>query len=234
MFFFSELTSTQVKAKEIIDEGFDQKNSLVFTEKQTMGQTRKNGISWKEGNGNFYCTYILKIPSNMPNFIAQFSCALSTIYELKKLVNLDFQIKWPNDIMLNDKKLSGSLPESYKGYFLFGIGINTKSNPNISCKINQSASISIYEVEKNKIIDNKKLAISLLDNFINSITSLEYKGDYDTLIKEYKKNTWKLNQEIYLTVVNKRVILKDITSDGCLVYEDQGKTAVITTSEIFL
>lgn len=233
MFFFTELNSTQVKAKEIIDEGFSEKYSLIFTEKQTAGQTRKQNISWKQGNGNFYCTYIIKLP-NLKNFAIQFACSLCLIEELKKISDLEFKIKWPNDIMLNDKKLSGSLPEIYKGYFLLGIGINTKTNPNIESKENQSASISISEVDKNSIIDNKKLAINLLENFINKLAELEYTGDQDNLIKEYKKNTWKLNQEIYLNAVNKRVVFKDITSEGSLVYYHEGKTEAITTSEIFI
>ncbi len=95
----------------------------VFTTSQTAGRGRL-GRSWENaaGDGLYYTAVIaepLAQPSTLPLFASLAVCA-----QLKRHYGLDCQIKWPNDILVNGKKICGILCESVRyGENFAGIGI---------------------------------------------------------------------------------------------------------------
>lgn len=114
----------------------------VLAKKQEQGRGRR-GRTWQSPVGNLYTSLLLFNESKenigvILNFIAGVSL-IDTIKYFKKLYNistLDFSLKWPNDVIINNKKLSGILLEVRKinskhDIYILGIGVNIKTKVDV-------------------------------------------------------------------------------------------------------
>lgn len=101
----------------------------VYTFNQTKGKGQY-GNSWESGH-NLSLAYSVAVPDELiklPNHLFNFRTAEVLADFLANLTNPTPEIKWPNDIILNNKKVSGILIEKKiieaKSYFIIGIGLN--------------------------------------------------------------------------------------------------------------
>lgn len=127
--YFKELDSTQQEAKKLIEKNIEN-GTIVITDYQTKGKGTHDRKWYSEKGKNLTFTIILYPKCNIKELesltIDIAECILKTIEEL---YNIKLNIKFPNDIILNGKKLGGILTQiSTKGekirYLLIGIGIN--------------------------------------------------------------------------------------------------------------
>ncbi|AWK51162.1 biotin--[acetyl-CoA-carboxylase] ligase [Clostridium beijerinckii] len=124
---FDEIDSTNIKAKELAQKNIED-GSIIIAEKQTLGGGRFNR-KWVSPSGGLWFTLVLRptIPPNEAPKITQIAAA--SIYKTLRDFNINTTIKWPNDILLNDKKLCGILAEmkcdmDSVHYLVLGIGMN--------------------------------------------------------------------------------------------------------------
>jgi BirA family biotin operon repressor/biotin-[acetyl-CoA-carboxylase] ligase len=126
-------------------------------------------------------------------------------------------IKWPNDVYLNDKKLSGILIEDvFQLKFeasIIGIGINMTDKE------------SVMGIGLNKNIDKYDLINSIMNNFDNL-----NKLNHDELIKLYRERSIVYNRKVYYK--DKIYIAKDIDIDGHLILNDGNNKIVVSSDEI--
>lgn len=123
-----EVTSTQNEAHHWVANGA-QEGSLVVAERQTAGRGRM-GRSWHSPKGKgLWLSLILKPPIPLP-YTPQLTLlvAVALCRTIRLHTSIPAGIKWPNDILLNDRKLSGILLESSAEderlrYVIAGIGI---------------------------------------------------------------------------------------------------------------
>lgn len=95
----------------------------VYSFNQTKGKG-VNGHQWiSESEKNIALTFCLTDPAIYNNYIS-FWVAIRVCYFIKKITKTDALIKWPNDILINKKKVSGILIEKSANTFIIGIGIN--------------------------------------------------------------------------------------------------------------
>ena len=92
-----------------------QSNTLLYTDFQTNGRGKTNR-EWKsENNGNLYMSLILNVKNNKNRNFSQlpFVSSISIVESIISIAKKDINIKnkWPNDVLVNDKKLSGMLLE---------------------------------------------------------------------------------------------------------------------------
>ena len=130
---FHEIESTNEEAKRIAEKGFPE-GTLVIAEKQTAGKGRM-GRLWQSLSTGLWTSILLK-PSIPPRDAPQL--ALLTAAALRTTLSKDFgieaKIKWPNDLLVDNKKICGILTEM-KGemdrinYIINGVGINVNQDP---------------------------------------------------------------------------------------------------------
>ena len=167
---FSETDSTNDQAKKLAEEGAGQ-GLLVVSDSQTAGKGRR-GRSWESRVGEgIFMTLLLK-PDIAPGNASMLTLvmALAVRAGIRQVTGIDTQIKWPNDVVLNGKKLVGILTEmsaqmNYIEYLVTGIGINanlrefpeeledkaTSLQKEIGHKVNRSALIAecMEKIEEN-------------------------------------------------------------------------------------
>jgi len=139
---YDELDSTNEEARRLA-EGGGAHGAVLWAKRQTAGRGRM-GRLWVSAEGNLFCS-ILLTPNCDPQTAAQLSfvTAVAMIETLKPIVSEDSEIacKWPNDILLNGKKVGGILLESFETadmapgqnkmlrWVVVGVGINIDSCP---------------------------------------------------------------------------------------------------------
>lgn len=173
---FSELESTSVWARKNLQDLED--FSVVSADIQTMGhgQFERKWFSSSENGGNVYISIVLK-PENIShlNELTRFTSYMGakTIEEY----GIVAQFKYPNDILINGKKIAGILAESvfigneFRGVIV-GIGINLNLSANEVKNIDIPATSVFIETGKN--IDKQEFIQKLLKNF---------KKEYDNFLE---------------------------------------------------
>lgn len=174
---FEKLNSTNKYAKENIETLADK--TVVSTDVQTNGYGRFER-SWTDlGTENIYMTFILKPSDEIKPVYANLTQYLSVCL-CKQLEGMGLfpQIKWPNDVLLDGKKVCGILAEtSIKGGKLkgivLGIGVNLNASKDDLGAIDRPATSINIEIGKN--INKKEFMDDLIESFF---------GDYDEFLQK--------------------------------------------------
>ena len=154
-FWYKETDSTNLRAKEAGNKEKDIRCGMVFiADKQTAGVGRR-GRSWESPEGeNIYMSLLLKPeiePAKAP--MLTLVMALAVAKAVKEAAGVRMQIKWPNDLIMNKKKVCGILTEmSLEGsgikYVVIGVGINVNQRE-FSEEIENKATSLALETSKN-------------------------------------------------------------------------------------
>ena len=131
LIFKEQLNSTNLYAKEHINELADL--SFVYCNTQTNGKGRLERTWVSNNENNLYLTIVLKPENEKFPYInlTQYLCVITC--KILEEYGVEPQIKWPNDILINGKKIAGILAQTstigskIKGIAL-GIGINLNSS----------------------------------------------------------------------------------------------------------
>ena len=129
--FYESTGSTNIQAKLLAEEGAPS-GTLVVAEQQTQGRGRR-GRTWASPAGrNLYFTLLLK-PDFVPDKASMLTLVMAIAVQsaITEVCGIKAGIKWPNDIVVNGKKVTGILTEmsvqgEYIQHVVIGVGINVK------------------------------------------------------------------------------------------------------------
>ena len=180
--YFDVTDSTNTQAKSL-GEGDAPNGTLVVAGKQESGRSFESPA----GTGIFM-TLLLR-PEIEPQNASMLTLvsALAVAKGIEHMVDLPVQIKWPNDIVINGKKVCGILTEmsaqmDYVNYIVIGIGINV-SNEEFPEEIKDVAT-SIY-LESGKHVNRAMLIEKIWEEFEDYYELYEKTQDLSSLVKEY-------------------------------------------------
>jgi len=130
--YFRETDSTNVRAKYLAGNGAPE-GTVVVAEKQTQGRGRK-GRYWFSPPGEGIYTSIILRPPISPNEAPKLTlmASVAVAEALLSLTSLKVNIKWPNDILINGRKVAGILTEISTDmdridYVVIGVGVNVNT-----------------------------------------------------------------------------------------------------------
>jgi len=235
VFYFKSISSTNIYAKQIAEKGI-REGFVVIADIQTHGRGRKNRM-WFSSFGGLWFSVVLKpnIPPDRGMFVTMV-VSITVAQAIKKLTNIDPVIKWPNDLLINGKKICGILTEfdikkNKINYAVVGIGINL--NNKINKKIKKIATSISIEIGSN--ISRVKFLKIILKYFDDNYKKL-IKGDFSTI-----KKIWCL----YSNIVGKAVKINDngdtisgiisgIDNKGYLVLKTKKDIKKIYTGDLYI
>ena len=218
---FDEVESTNDLAFKLIKENQAHHHTIISANSQTKGRGRHDR-NWVSPQGNLYFSLILQ-PKNSAEITDYSFLSACVIGDVLALLNIQTKYKWPNDIMLDDKKLAGVLLQFQKinnvENLVIGIGLNLVSAPSYAASL----------------IDHKISKETFLQKFteIFSTYEEEYKKFSFTRIREkWKNNAYKIGEEINLSN-GLRGVFSDIDRNGnLLLLDEKGKVNKISAAEI--
>ena len=210
LLYLKETSSTN---DEVWNHIKDNNHIIVVSEEQTKGRGRRSSTwhSLKEKSLTF--SIGIKTDISISNQIS-FIIPLSICKAIKKLIQIEVGVKWPNDIMVDNKKIAGILIESkiYKSLQMYNIGVGINVNLNQHDLNNFDLSnITSTLIESNKIVSRERL----LSEIIIYIEEYLLKSQ-DDIIKLWIENCMHINTHVHFHNDSKKVngIFKSIDSEG--------------------
>jgi BirA family biotin operon repressor/biotin-[acetyl-CoA-carboxylase] ligase len=219
---FDCLDSTNDLAKNLANNWQIFDREIIIANQQNKGRGRMNR-QWVSPQGNLYFSLVLqpkiaieKIPQMSMVAIAILNLA---IQKIAKNFQLKIENKWPNDLLINNKKVAGILLESINynnncEYLIIGIGVNINSFPpelsNIADKLQNYFPTITAEEMLNKFLDEFEILYHNWQDF-----------GFKNIRQLWRQNAYNLNQEITVKPNNNEThgIFKDIDDEGNLLLE---------------
>ena len=124
---FDKITSTQDFAHDLIARGTATNKTVIMALAQSAGRGRYIR-TWVSHHGNLYVSFIYKLDERDPRLSYAVAVAIA---ETLISFGMNPQIKWPNDVLIDGKKISGVLIEYSQNFVIVGIGINVKTCPTV-------------------------------------------------------------------------------------------------------
>ncbi|MCQ2525726.1 MAG: biotin--[acetyl-CoA-carboxylase] ligase [Lachnospiraceae bacterium] len=237
-FFYNIIGSTNSEAKRLADEGAPD-GTLVVADRQTAGKGRR-GRSWVSPEGtNIYFSLLLKPdfhPSQAP--MLTLVMALAVAEAVKGLdEKAEAKIKWPNDIVINGKKVCGILTEmsverDYIQHVVIGTGINVKRQTFDAEFADHASSV---ETELDAEVSRSRLIGLIMEAFEKYYEEFKKAGNLSTIKSEYEK--YLVNRGREVCVLDPKGEYKGIAmgindSGELLVKTDDGKTTEVYAGEV--
>ncbi len=194
---FDSIDSTNTYGKSNFENLEDK--AVIISDEQTQGRGRFNRTWISQDCDNIYLSLILK--PEKKDYLANLTQYMSVIAaKTIETYNVAPQIKWPNDVMINNKKVCGILCEGViknnklSGVVL-GIGINLNANEKILEIINKPA--TSLNIETGKKIDKDLFLKKFLDNFFENYENAIQKG-FESFEQDYIKYTNFLKKTVFI------------------------------------
>lgn len=196
--YFLETDSTNTQAKRLGDEGAAH-GTLAVAEKQTGGKGRR-GRRWESPAGSSIYMSILLRPDILPNQAPMLTLvmALSVAKAIQVCVGEEALIKWPNDIVVNGRKVCGILTEmsteiQWINHVVIGTGINVNTE-NFPAEIAETAT-SLY-LESGKRQKRSLLTAEILRQFERYYSLFLDAGDLSGIQEEYNSLLVNFGREV--------------------------------------
>lgn len=239
IYYYDTIDSSNKEAKKIAhleDEG-----TLVIAEEQMDGKGRL-GRNWISPRGKGIWMSIILKPEIEPYKLGSITLlGAAALYNGLKKMGINSTIKWPNDILIDGKKIAGILTEmsaelNRVNYLVMGMGINVNlDSDDIPEELKEKA--TSIKIDQKKEIDRKKLLANILNEFEKLYISFRKGGNTLEAIDICRKNSATIGKEVRIIRANKekRGRALDIDSKGELVVEfENGDIENIFAGEVLV
>ena len=191
-----DVSSTNLYLRKLIKDKSINENILVSTNYQEKGRGQRSNIWESEKNMNILISFLYVHTTNNYDLF-KFNMLISlAIYDfLSKYFKTGLKIKWPNDLMINNKKIAGVLVQNIESNFksIIGVGININQKE----FKNFSPQATSFSNELNKEFNRNALILELMNNFENYLINYfqfnDLKNSYMLKIYKFKQQTNFLN-----------------------------------------
>lgn len=232
---FDRVDSTNLQAKKLLHRNAEH-GTIVIAEEQTHGRGRLTR-SWCSPKGGLYFSVILREITQIESIpLYGFLLACVVHESLKQLTDLHFSLKWPNDVLLGPKKVSGILSEFVtEGAnplgIIVGVGVNLNSRvEEFPAELQDSATTILSATKQESSLEDLLVAIiSRLDWWLQSDSGLE------KVVQVYKRICSTIGKLVSADFQGRMITgtAVDVAPDGSLIVEDaSGKTVHIDFGDV--
>jgi BirA family biotin operon repressor/biotin-[acetyl-CoA-carboxylase] ligase len=212
--YFGKVSSTMDIARDLARKKCPDFTVVVAGE-QTKGRGRLKRI-WLSSPGGLYFTVVLRpqIPAVISARV-NFAAALVLVRTLRRMFAIEAMVKWPNDILIGDKKLVGMLSEmeaeaDMVTFINIGVGINVNNDPTPG---------EVKASSLKKILGRNVARKRLLSEFLDEFENYMNYAALDDVISEWKQYTLTLNRHVRIATANRTFqgLAVDVDENGALV-----------------
>lgn len=234
--YYDVTDSTNIQAKRLAEEGASH-GTLVVAGRQEAGRGRR-GRSWESPEKDGIFMTLLLRPDFKPKEASMLTivAAMAVTKAIQTMYGIRAGIKWPNDIVLNGKKICGILTEMNTeidaiNYVVVGIGINISNR-----KFESEASFiaTSLEAESGKTIHRAKLIAAVLEQFEFYYDKFCKAKDLSDIMEEY--NRYLVNMDRQVRILDPKEpftgISRGITEKGELIVTAENGTKLVSSGEV--
>jgi len=219
--YYDEVFSTNDIAKEVAKKSVEDR-VVILAETQTRGKGRLER-QWISPRGGIWLSIILR-PQIGPKEALKITFITSSAVAktIQQLFGLKAEVKWPNDVLVNGRKICGILTETETKeniveFVVIGIGINANVDLDAFPRKLRETATSLkhelgYEVER------KTLVNTLLQNFEHRYKGLK-RGMWNSLLPEWKSLATFLGRKVEVTSFDEAFVGEawDVDDGGALI-----------------
>ena len=223
---YTIVDSTNDRAKALAIQGASE-GTIVVAEEQSAGRGRK-GRSWLSANGDGICLSLILRPSMPPGEISQITLmtAVAIAETLLEISGADVNIKWPNDILVNGKKIAGILTEMSMemdviDYIIIGLGLNVNTEKKLFGEEIKDLATSLYIVtgihfSRSEII---RLFLTRFEKYYLRVQS----DGFSSIIKRWKELSNIIGKYVTVDISGRKIsgTVDDIGEDGVMILKDE-------------
>lgn len=233
--YLDEVDSTNNYARLMADK--INSDFLVVADMQTLGKGRM-GRSWSSpaGTGIFMSLCIKPEIAVEKAYMITLVTAISICDAIEELYPISSTIKWPNDIVINSKKISGILTEMSSDmdgikYIISGMGINV-NNKEFPDDIKDMASSLLLET--GILMDRAKLIAAVMYHFYRNMNIFLKTCDMSGLKENYEKHLANIGKDVKILDPkgNYQAVALGIDETGALLVNAEGKIKRIISGEV--
>lgn len=240
IYTYEQVDSTNIIAKRMAAQG-QAEGSFIIAEEQIKGRGRMDR-NWLSPSGKgVWISFILR-PDILPMKASEitFVVAVGIMEGIKAHTGLDVKIKWPNDLLLNNKKICGILTEISAEierikYIVAGVGINVaQKKEDFPDEIKEKA--SSLERELGQKINRNQLIQNVIEE-MERVYFLYREEGFEKILDIWRVNNITLGRRVKAITREEEIIglAEKIDSEGFLIIrEDQGKTHKIIAGDVSL
>ena len=236
--FYDQVESTNLLAVELA-QGDAPEGVVVLADQQLSGRGR-GSRSWHSPAGvGIYCSVILR-PQVEPEKgqLITLMAGVSIAKAIERQTELSPRVKWPNDVLINDKKVAGILLEARVsgariGYAVIGFGINA-NNGRGDLPEDIRANASSLRMELKKTVDRGALVIEIFSELEKLYHNFQ-RGDFSVILEQWRHYSSTLGQRVRIWRKDKATegLAFDLTENGgLLVRLPEGKQIVFHAGDI--
>jgi BirA family biotin operon repressor/biotin-[acetyl-CoA-carboxylase] ligase len=237
---YRETDSTNNRARDFAERDYPE-GTLIIAEKQIAGRGRM-GRRWHSPAGMGICMSIILRPLIPPGEapLITLMTAVAVAETLSSLLQLHVRIKWPNDILVSDKKIAGILTEmnAERGsihYIVLGLGMNVNTPLEVMPDDISTLATSVL-IEIGKRFERAAIVRTFLEFFERYYQLLHSEGS-EPILHRWKEFSGIIGQRIKVDAVNDTFVGKvvDIDRSGVLLLEDDaGEIQRIISGDVSL
>lgn len=232
-------TNLEAKRRALSVKG----KGLYISKEQTQGKGRR-GRTWQSPKGSGLYMSLLLRPNIEPTVasMATLLAGLAVSNSIKDLFGIDAFIKWPNDLVVNKRKLCGILTEmnsevDFVNYIVVGIGMNllqTEYTEDVAVMATSLIEASDGTLNAHKI-DQHQLIVRIIDYLMAYLLQLEKNQNIGFILEEYERKCINIKGELKIESngIVKQCVGKGITDLGHLkVLDEDGNLLEVSSGEV--
>ena len=236
--YYESIESTNKSAKDFAQKE-EQEGTVIISEEQTEGRGRL-GRNWSSPKRKgIWMSMVIKPKIDPIDASKVTQITAASVYSALSEMGIETQIKWPNDIILNEKKVCGILTEMSSemmqiNYMVVGIGINVNLDlEDIPQDIREKA--TSLKIETGENIDRKELIGRILNKFEYFYEIFTDKCDISEAIDICREKSILIGKKV--RVIERKQELQreaiDLTDKGELIVKDEfGNKSVVISGEV--
>lgn len=224
IYIFKEVMSTNTVAK-FFAENEDSNGLVIISEKQTNAKGR-SGKPWESPLGGIWLSIILT-PSITQNKIPIITLATGVAVEktFERMGIENAEIKWPNDVLIEDKKVCGILTEAIAKFntiehVIVGVGIDLNIDVEKLPEELQEGTTSIKSITEKEFDENEVIRI-FLEEF-EKIYKVILDENYEAILKEWRRHSYSIGKEVEIRTPFAKsydAYVVGVDSEGILIVE---------------
>lgn len=239
VYYFDSINSTQNFATGIA-KNQDEFGTVVLAETQTAGKGRQ-GRQWISPKGGVWLSVILSPDFDIYKItLIPFAVGVALANAIQKTLKIKVELKWPNDITLDGKKIAGiiidaSIESTKIESIVVGVGINFQVNiKEIESKIKKNENFyGVNTLVKNGNAKPVVLVKAFLEELETILDSLKA-NNTQPIIKQWSKNSSTIGKNITIVESGSKITGKAVSldKDGSLIIRHGSKTIRVTSGDV--
>ncbi|MED7788724.1 biotin--[acetyl-CoA-carboxylase] ligase [Francisella sp. 19X1-34] len=231
--YFYSIDSTSKYAIE--NQNSFQDNTVIITEHQTDGFGRFNRKWISPFGKNIYCTLVEIVDLDISKLNGLSLVIAISIAKVLNRLDLNAQLKWPNDIYINDKKIGGviinisaEMNDRAKLFIGFGLNVNMRNNQDIT------KDWTSIKLESNRHANRTGLLIQIINVIREDIVTFAKEG-FSSLKEKYESLNYLKDKEFTLVLTDKKFTnckYKKLSDTGEIIIENSNGSYSFSSGDI--